>query len=505
MICAFLFLGFATKASTGETTTGTTIAYTWPLLTYLTTQKSSISSSLTTTYTKLYSAFAKTWLNILKSVDYQSLVCLWALKNESLLSQLQKDKTSLTTSFQKDFIDLENQIWALEEKKDLQDDDNVNVFDAGTTYESEKARLKDLIDAKVKLYKGFITTFESDYTTKNTNFLSTFLQYSAANKDLVKGIQNKMATVQSVLDAFSGVETTVNKINAKVTGLDELIQKMEDTKTKGLANLDKTLQPLVDTNVRIYKKLQNLIDELTKQKTFVVGEYEMDIDEYLNNNLQSRYNRSQFLALKDEVNSFKAKFYTTTNQLNCSSILSATDIWTALSGKIATMKTLVDSWLAKIESEGISTTFKDQLYSGFQSLYIQKFKQRYAEYTTYLKEYIKGALRNFVASLNPVTTTTTTTTTGTITTASTEKLSTVVFTKPFTSNQYSPDIKALQNLLTTLQLYSWAIDGIYNKATKNAVYQFQLSKWLLKGYENRPATWWRMGPATRNALNNLTK
>ena len=214
----------------------------------------------------------------------------------------------------------------MEEKKDLQDDDNVNVFDAGTTYESEKARLKDLIDAKVKLYKGFITTFESDYTTKNTNFLSTFLQYSAANKDLVKGIQNKMATVQSVLDAFSGVETTVNKINAKVTGLDELIQKMEDTKTKGLANLDKTLQPLVDTNVRIYKKLQNLIDELTKQKTFVVGEYEMDIDEYLNNNLQSRYNRSQFLALKDEVNSFKAKFYTTTNQLNCSSILSATDI-----------------------------------------------------------------------------------------------------------------------------------------------------------------------------------
>ena len=59
-ICAFLFLGFATKASTGETTTGTTIAYTGSLLTYLTTQKSSISSSLTTTYTKLYAAFTKT-------------------------------------------------------------------------------------------------------------------------------------------------------------------------------------------------------------------------------------------------------------------------------------------------------------------------------------------------------------------------------------------------------------------------------------------------------------
>jgi hypothetical protein len=63
----------------------------------------------------------------------------------------------------------------------------------------------------------------------------------------------------------------------------------------------------------------------------------------------------------------------------------------------------------------------------------------------------------------------------------------------------------LQNTLTTLWLYTWAIDGIYNKATKNGVYQFQLSKWLLVGYEKKPETWWWMGPATRAALNNLTK
>ena len=69
------------------------------------------------------------------------------------MSQLQKDKTALTISFKKDFIDLENQILSLEEKQDMQVDDNVNVFDAGTTYDSEKAKLKDLIDAKVKLHK----------------------------------------------------------------------------------------------------------------------------------------------------------------------------------------------------------------------------------------------------------------------------------------------------------------------------------------------------------------
>jgi hypothetical protein len=66
---------------------------------------------------------------------------------------MQKDKTALTIAFKQDFIDLENQVLALEEKKALQDSDNVNMFDVGTTYESEKAKLKDLIDTKVKLHK----------------------------------------------------------------------------------------------------------------------------------------------------------------------------------------------------------------------------------------------------------------------------------------------------------------------------------------------------------------
>ena len=63
---AFLFLGFATKASTGDVvstgsvTTGTTIPYTGSLLTYLNAQESSVNSSFTNTYARVYSAFTKT-------------------------------------------------------------------------------------------------------------------------------------------------------------------------------------------------------------------------------------------------------------------------------------------------------------------------------------------------------------------------------------------------------------------------------------------------------------
>jgi hypothetical protein len=75
------------------------------------------------------------------------------MKEVSLLSQLQKDRMQLNIAFKQDFIGLENQILALEEKQALQVSDNINVFDVGTTYESEKTKLKALIDEKVRLHK----------------------------------------------------------------------------------------------------------------------------------------------------------------------------------------------------------------------------------------------------------------------------------------------------------------------------------------------------------------
>lgn len=249
----------------------------------------------------------------------------------------------MTIAFKKDFVELENQVLALEEKKNVQESDGVNVFDPGTTYETEKERLKELIDSKVKLHKGFITNFETSYITKNIDFLTTFQQYSIANRDLIKGIQDKMARIQGILVAFSGVTTTVDKINAKVIGLDDLIKKMEESKIKGLENLDKTLQQTVDINIKKYKKLQNLVDELTKQKAYVLGQYQMDFDEYFSNNFQNRYNRTQYLALKKQVDTFRSKFYTTTNQLNCTNMLSTSDEGTALFTKIYAMQTTVNS------------------------------------------------------------------------------------------------------------------------------------------------------------------
>ncbi|MEI6671982.1 MAG: hypothetical protein WCL02_01080 [bacterium] len=99
--------------------------------------------------------------------------------------------------------------------------------------------------------------------------------------------------------------------------------------------------------------------------------------------------------------------------------------------------------MVKITADGTTSTFKDQLYSGFQVLYVQKFNQRYTEYANYIKEYIKAALKNMILSTESSSSLPTNTTT-----------IKYVFTKPFTSGEYGDGVKVLQNLLTTLQFYS---------------------------------------------------
>jgi hypothetical protein len=49
---------------------------------------------------------------------------------------------------------------------------------------------------------------------------------------LIKTIQDKITRVQGILGVFSGVASTVDQINAKVTGLDDLIKKMEEVENK---------------------------------------------------------------------------------------------------------------------------------------------------------------------------------------------------------------------------------------------------------------------------------
>lgn len=259
-----------------------------------------------------------------------------------MLSLLQKDKIAFKTSFNKDFIDLENQITDLEEKNDMLTQNKVNLFDAGTTYASEKARIKEQIDAKVNLHKSFITNFENNYLTKNADFLSNYQQYENVNKDLLTTINSNIAKVEAVLKAFAEMDNIVTKIHGKLTGLDDLISKMDDTKTKGVSTMDQRIQALITTDLAKYLKLQSLASELNKQKIYILGQFQLDVDEYMTKNLQSRYDRAAYLSLKSDVERYKAKYYSGAS-LNCVNALSSSNEGSGLLAKIASMKISLNS------------------------------------------------------------------------------------------------------------------------------------------------------------------
>jgi hypothetical protein len=139
------------------------------------------------------------------------------------------------------------------------------------------------------------------------------------------------------------VETTIAKITAKITGIDELSQKIETTKTNGIAALSTTMQSLITNTLKKYKKLQTTTDELDAQKLYIMGQFQLDLDEYLSSSVKNRYDHAKYLTLKNQIKTFSSKFYTSNNQFNCATILNPLDDTTSLMTQIATMNAEVNS------------------------------------------------------------------------------------------------------------------------------------------------------------------
>lgn len=265
------------------------------------------------------------------------------MPSESLLTQLQKDKTSFKIAFNRDFVELEKKVSDLEEKKHIQDENGIVMFDSGTTYQSEKEKLKKEIDSKSQLHRSLMANFANTYTTQITQFITTFQSYLAANQQLLSGIKSKISKVQNIQNEFAKISSGIQAINQKIIGLDDLLQKMETAKIQGIIALDKTLQSYIFTTIQRYKKIQNISDELTTQKLYMMGQYQMDIDQYVAKNLAQRYDNYTYITLKDEVEDFVETYYSDTNQLNCKNIISSSDTSAQLLSKIISFQTQINS------------------------------------------------------------------------------------------------------------------------------------------------------------------
>jgi len=97
------------------------VTYTGTLSQFLTQEKNDVNATLEMVYDRVYAKFHASGLNLMKTLNYQSLVCLGVLKrDDSLINQMQKDRQELKLSFLKDFLDIEAEIATLEEKNRIQ-------------------------------------------------------------------------------------------------------------------------------------------------------------------------------------------------------------------------------------------------------------------------------------------------------------------------------------------------------------------------------------------------
>ena len=74
------------------------------------------------------------------------------------------------------------------------------------------------------------------------------------------------------------------------------------------------------------------------------------------------------------------------------------------------------------------------------------------------------------------------------------------FNKAYEKGEYSEKIIQLQKMLTWLQIYDGALDGVYSDTIIESVYQYQLAKNILT-QDDAVGVRWYLGPKTRIALN----
>ena len=125
-------------------------------------------------------------MNLIKTINYQSLVCLGVMSKDSpILLQMQQDKEQIKLAFLRDFLQLDSDISTLEEKVNIMAQTNVNLFASGTNYNTEKARLITAITNTVNLHKGFIQNFETTYMSKIAQFSQDVIDYTRQNSGVV--------------------------------------------------------------------------------------------------------------------------------------------------------------------------------------------------------------------------------------------------------------------------------------------------------------------------------
>lgn len=462
-------------------------------------EKIKIETMFDDSYTAVYQKFQSSIGGFLTSLNYQWLVCLWVISDTLLLQQMQNDNRNLKIWFLNAYATLYADALDIEQKQRIYKDTSVSLFQNWATYETEKNRILSWLNQLVVSQKKLSTQFQSSYEKKISKFVDDYYDYSEKNKDLLSSIWTRIQTVKKIDQQYKKLTSDLLKYQIQLAwSWAKFFSKLYVLKQASISGLDISLQNIINKEIKKYKILPLLWSELSQQKLYALGLFEMWLDEKINILLDQWYDNKEFSQITKEVQTFVSTYLSGT-KTQCASLISSTT-FTQESERISKkIVSFTESFSLKDWTKTSSSGFQEKItkwlpiITQLQKDMTSTFTKAITQKTQLLLDEYKKKTWTLSGSIIIET--------ETPTSPSISINSSFVFTQAFKKGQFHEDIKILQQLLTSLWYYTWSIDGIYWSKTIESVYKYQLAKNLLKWYEKKPQTWWWMWPSTRAELN----
>ena len=472
-----------------------------------TAQINSLSSKLESNKTKLLNSLENSKTKLKSIADeakkfadttlFDAASCLGAIPKEDQNLDYNKLTDNLKTSILNEYIGLDGDIkrYGLQ----LKDTDPILLGNTLDNFYNQNA---------IK-----ITNLENDYYLKSGKTKATFLEYVKNNQDLLNGLAQKLDIIKNVNKYADAVSGAFSGLNNAINNHSSLWTNMNKIKDQTLSNIsmdfDTTIGEMISTRnpspdiqakYQIHKDnfMRKMTSEANKSVYYIFSAF-FDYDKY-----------AELMGKQEDI---RKKFYTTSGEVNCSLLLTTSVNFASYTQDLESTADTLKEGLEEITA-GIKN-WKVKL-KDLEAIAMDTFNKTITGLGEQLRRDFRLMLESDTPAQKPENNTWAVTETGSQSTdipaqpqqptpseQTPAPSKAATFTQTFKKGQYHQQVKALQTYLTNWWFYKGAINGVYDRTTIEAVYQFQLKNGVITGKEKNKSGYGRFGPQTRAKINSM--
>ncbi|NOZ43952.1 MAG: hypothetical protein GXP45_02210 [bacterium] len=166
-----------------------------PLSEQLLQQKQSLQTQITEDTQALDAEYQRLVGPEINSPQYQSLVCLKIIKDQSLLNEIKEEMQLLQTNMLKDYVDINADIF------NLLNQYSVGLIDV-TNYQTQYNKLSLDIQSFYQNNKILIEQAKQNYLQRIFNFVDDAKTYESNNAELLDNLSQKISKIQALSHEF---------------------------------------------------------------------------------------------------------------------------------------------------------------------------------------------------------------------------------------------------------------------------------------------------------------